>query len=121
MTSTNRTTTTSAAAATRASRFMPPLSYSSECLDSRHQCAREARAGLLEERRVRPTRDVAPILAIPVRQEHHDDLQSIELSRADEWIVVPRPAMFVEEHPHRPIFELEPRLGEGAIDGDERP
>src|ERR1051325_12239917 len=70
---------------------------------------------MLEDGGVRTARDVAAILAVPVRQQHDDNPEAVELPRADKRVVVPRPAMLVEEHAHRSILELEPRIGEAAV------
>src|SRR2546422_3321824 len=44
-----------------------------------------------------------------------DQLETGELGAADERIVVPRPAVLVEQHAHLRVLELESRLAEPAV------
>src|SRR5262249_52219434 len=43
-----------------------------------------------------------------------------ELSCADKWIVVPCPAVFLKQHAHRAILELEACVGEASVLADHR-
>ena len=76
---------------------------------------------MLEDRGVRPARHVAAILRVPVREQHHQHLQSVELRSADEWIVVPRPAVLLEELAHRRVVQLEAGILERAVVVDAGP
>jgi len=51
---------------------------------------------ILEDGGVRTARDIAHVLVVPVRQQHQQNLQAVQLVRFDEWILVPRPAVLVE-------------------------
>src|SRR5688572_24882584 len=47
---------------------------------------------VLEDRGVRAARDVAPILRVPVREQHDEHLEAVQLRRAQKGVVVPGPA-----------------------------
>ena len=70
---------------------------------------------VFEDGRVRSPCDIANVLVVPVRQEHDDDLQAVQLARADERIVVPRPAVLVEMLDDARLIELEARIAKAAV------
>ena len=55
------------------------------------------------------------IFVVPVREQHHDDLQTVQLAGADERVVVPRPAVLVEVLDDARLIELEARVLKTAV------
>src|SRR5689334_23002115 len=78
-------------------RRSPPAHRASPVGDQVSRLGRQARRAIFENRRIRPARHVAAVFAVPVRQQHDDDLQAVELPRADKRVVVPCPAVFVKQ------------------------
>jgi len=80
-----------------------------------------SRNAFFEDRGVRTTRDIAPILRVPVGQQHDQDFESVELASSDEGVIVPRPAVFLEQLVDSGIVEFETRLPELSSLVDARP
>src|SRR5262245_32653206 len=65
---------------------------------------------------VRAAFDVAYILVIPVRGQHHDDLKAVELLAADKAIVDPAPALFVFQFANALVaFAFKTGVDEAAV------
>src|SRR5262245_35862507 len=93
----------------------PPTHGASPVGDEVPRLGRQSRDGIFENRRIRSARHVAPVFAVPVRQQHDHNLQAVELPAADKRVVVPGPAVFVEQHAHGSILELEACVDEAAV------